>query len=50
MGASVPDRDVELEDLLSAARYRRDGREVMESGLFVDLPPWGYHFFKIRSG
>jgi hypothetical protein len=50
MGASVPDRDVELEDLLSPARYRCDGREIMESGLFVDLPPWGCHFFSIRSG
>jgi hypothetical protein len=50
MGASVPDRDVELEDLLSPARYRRDGREIMENGLFVDLPPWGCHFFSIRSG
>jgi hypothetical protein len=50
MGASVPDRDVELEDLLSPACFRRDGREITESGLFVDLPPWGYHFFGIRRG
>ena len=49
-GAAVPDRDVELEDLFSPPRYRRSGREIAESGLFVDLPPWGYHFFRIRSG
>jgi hypothetical protein len=50
MGGSVPEQGVGLDDLFSSARYQRGGREILESGLFVDLPPWGYHFFRIRSG
>ena len=50
MGVSVPARVIALEDLFSSALHRCDGREIMESGLFVDLSPWGYHFFRIRSG
>ena len=49
-GVSVPDRGIEIEDLFSSAICRRDGREILESGLFVDLPPWGHHFFRFRSG
>jgi hypothetical protein len=50
MGALVPEQGIVLEDHFSSAVYQRDGREIVESGLFVDLPPWGYHFFRIRSG
>jgi hypothetical protein len=50
MRVSVPDRVIAFEDLFSSAVYRRGGREITESGLFVDLPPWGHHFFRIRSG
>jgi hypothetical protein len=32
-----------LGDLLSGARYERDGTELCEAGLYVDLPPWGCH-------
>jgi hypothetical protein len=35
-----------LVDLLSGDSYERDGNEMMEPGLFVDLKPWGYHFFE----
>ncbi len=49
-GVSVPDRGIEFEDLFLFATCRRDGREILESGLFVDLPPWGHHFFRFRSG
>jgi hypothetical protein len=44
------DRSILLEDLLSDARYRRDENELAEPGLFVDLPAWGYHFFKFDLG
>ena len=41
-------RAVTLQDLLSPARYDRDGRELVSgSGLFLDLGPWGYHVFEI---
>jgi hypothetical protein len=38
---------VELRDLMSSAEYRRDGRELLSRGLYLDLPAWGYHIFKL---
>ena len=26
--------------------YERDGGEMQSPGLFMDLPPWGVHFFR----
>jgi len=28
-----------------AARYDRDGSDLGLRGLYLDLPPWGYHVF-----
>ncbi len=36
-----------LTDLLSDATYERDGDEMVSSGLYVDLQPWGYHFLRL---
>jgi glycosidase len=38
-----------LSDALSRARYDRDGQEMSNPGLYVELSPWNYHFFTIRS-
>jgi len=35
-----------LVDLLSDSIYERDGDEMLSPGLYVDLGPWGYHFFQ----
>ena len=35
-----------LVDLLSDSIYERDGDEMWSPGLYVDLGPWGYHFFQ----
>jgi glycosidase len=42
-------RSVRLQDLLSAARYDRDGHELALRGLYLDLPAWGYHAFEVTS-
>jgi hypothetical protein len=34
---------------MSGAHYDREGGELVSSGLHVDLPPWGYHVFNMRS-
>jgi hypothetical protein len=34
-------------DLLGPARYDRDGDDLAAHGLYVDMPPWGYHVFDI---
>jgi Alpha amylase, catalytic domain len=36
-----------LVDVLSGQTYDRNGDEMREPGLYVDLKPWNYHFFKI---
>jgi glycosidase len=43
-------RAVRLEDLMGPARYDRDGGELVSRGLYLDLPPWGYHVFEVRAG
>jgi len=42
-------RSIGFADALSPARYTRDGSELMQRGLFLDLPPWGYHCFHISA-
>jgi hypothetical protein len=39
----------QLRDLLSAASYDRDGNELQSRGLYLDLHPWQYHVFAIKS-
>ena len=36
-----------LQDLLSTSMYERDGDELRSRGLYLDMPPWGYHVFKL---
>jgi len=32
--------------VLSDATYERDGDEMLSPGLYVELGPWNYHFFR----
>jgi glycosidase len=34
-----------LHDVFSDVHYERDGGELSHSGLFIELAPWGFHFF-----
>jgi hypothetical protein len=38
-----------LSDSLSGETYERDGNDMRDSGLHVDLRPWGFHFFCLNS-
>lgn len=40
-------RTVRLSDLLGPARYDREGSDLATRGLYLDLPPWGYHLFAL---
>jgi hypothetical protein len=31
---------------MSPARYDRDGSDLASRGLYLDMPPWGYHVFE----
>ena len=35
-----------LTDALSYAAYERSGDDIQSSGIYVDLGPWDYHFFR----
>jgi len=34
-----------LQDLVGEARYERGGKDWINRGLYLDLPPWGFHVF-----
>jgi glycosidase len=37
-----------LDDRLGKAVYDRDGAELSTRGLYLDMPPWGYHAFEVQ--
>lgn len=39
---------VRLQDRMSPAAYDREGEELIERGLYLDLAPWGGHVFDVR--
>jgi hypothetical protein len=41
-------RVLRLADLMGTASYDRDGNDIATRGLFLDLPPWGYHVFRVE--
>jgi hypothetical protein len=42
-------RSWRLRDLLGEARYDREGDDLATQGLYLDLPPWGYHLFSLTE-
>ena len=42
-------RAVRLEDLTGPASYDREGSDLAARGLYLDLPPWGYHVFEMTA-
>ncbi len=39
-------RTVRLKDMMSPASYEREGNDLAR-GLYLDLPPWGFHVFEV---
>jgi hypothetical protein len=46
--AELRGRTVRLQDRLSSAVYDRPGEDLRARGLFLDMPPWGYHVFDLQ--
>ena len=40
---------VRLQDKTGSASYDRDGSELVSRGLYLDLPPWGFHVFEVTT-
>jgi hypothetical protein len=34
---------------MGPATYDRDGNDVASRGLYLDVPPWAYHVFEVKS-
>jgi glycosidase len=41
-------RTWQLRDQLGGAVYDRDGTDLSTHGLYLDMPPWGYHAFDVQ--
>lgn len=40
---------VRIRDLMGPACYERDGNELNQRGLYLDVPPWGFHVFEVTA-
>ncbi len=40
---------IRFRDLLSSAVYDRVAFDIAARGLYLDMPPWGYHVFAVES-
>jgi hypothetical protein len=43
-------RRLSLVDALADETFERDGGETVDPGLYVDLPPWGFHLLAVENG
>jgi hypothetical protein len=48
-GADLRGRGWTLTDLLDDRVFGRNGDELADHGLFVDLPPWGCHLLAVEE-
>ena len=46
-GGDPPAGDFRFTDLLTAGVYLRDGSEIADLGLYVDLQPWESYLFAV---
>ena len=42
-------RSVLLEDLMGPEAFERDGTQLSEGGLYLDMKPWEYHVFRLTT-
>ena len=48
--SDMEDHSFIFTDMMGKALFNRDGSEILASGLYIDLPEWGYHIFDVRLG
>ena len=47
--SNVIGKTVRLRDMMGPASFDRDGNDIVSRGLYLDLPPWGYHVFELTA-
>jgi hypothetical protein len=45
--SEVSQHAVEFRDMMSMDLYIRNGNEIASKGIYLDLPPWGFHVFDV---
>ena len=45
----IEGKTLKLRDLMGQAVYDRRGDEISARGMYLDLPPWGYHVFELTT-
>lgn len=45
--SDLNNQSIEFRDLMSVALFYRNGNELLSRGLYLDIPPWGYHVFEV---
>jgi hypothetical protein len=40
---------VRFSDVMGALAFDRDGHDLDARGLYLDMPPWGYHVFEMTA-
>ena len=43
----MADQMVPFRDLMSTAQYDRDGGELLDKGMYFNMPGWGFHVFEV---
>jgi len=45
--ADLDGHAIQLRDLMTSVFYERDGSDLVSRGLYLDMPPWGFHIFEV---
>jgi hypothetical protein len=45
--SDMSNQNMEFKDLMSVALFHRNGNELLSQGIFLDMPPYGYHVFEV---
>ncbi len=45
----LTEKTLRLRDLMGDALYDRESEDLRCAGLYLDLPPWGYHLFELTA-
>jgi hypothetical protein len=46
--SEIKNHSVRLKDLLSSVLYTREGNDLLDRGLYLDMQPWSYHVFNVE--
>jgi hypothetical protein len=41
---------VRFTDVMGTLAFDRNGHDLGTRGLYLDMPPWGYHVFEVTAG